>query len=94
MALLSKRVPQNVAGRFYVDTSCIYCDLCVEIAPHLFHEWKARGWAFVAVQPASEDDLRLALDAMSMCPTESIGVDGECVDQSRTAKRKWWQIWG
>ena len=80
MASIKQRVRQNVVGRFYVDWTCIYCDLCVETAPGIFEEHKDRGWAFVARQPVTEHELQLAMDAVEGCPTESIGCDGDTYD--------------
>ena len=36
MAEPSIKVPENVPGPFYVDATCIYCDLCRETAPRNF----------------------------------------------------------
>ena len=82
MAHFSDRVPQNAAGRFYVDWSCIYCDLCHQMAPTLFIEHSERGWAFVARQPATPDEITLCIEAAEACPTESIGTDGHLHDWS------------
>ena len=90
MAIRSQRVPQNIAGRYYVDEQCIYCDLCVEIAPGIFKEDKERGWAYVFHQPASPEEEALAIDALEGCPTESIGKDG---DEFRAEPHRWWQFW-
>jgi ferredoxin len=76
MALLTERVPQNVSGKFYVDSSCIYCELCVEIASSIFRECNEQGWAYVFKQPDSLEELKLCIDAVESCPTESIGIDG------------------
>ena len=40
MARLANRLPDNVPGEFYVDSSCIDCDTCRQVAPAL--ETKAR----------------------------------------------------
>ena len=47
MADISSRVPQNAPGKFYVDDTCIYCDLCVEIVPTVYAEHKDSGNAYV-----------------------------------------------
>src|SRR5262249_2304786 len=36
MANPKKKVPQNVAGKFFVDTTCINCDACRQLAPATF----------------------------------------------------------
>ena len=77
MATVTARVPQNVPGRFYVDSSCIYCELCHHIAPTVFRECKEQGWAYVSKQPRTPEELRLCLDAVGGCPTRSIGTDGD-----------------
>ena len=80
MASIAKRVRQNTVGKFYVDWSCIYCDLCVETIPKVFQENKETGWAFVARQPNTDEELSLAMEAVDGCPTESIGCDGDKYD--------------
>ena len=36
MANPKKRVPENVPGDFFVDSTCIDCDTCRQIAPAVF----------------------------------------------------------
>jgi glyoxylase-like metal-dependent hydrolase (beta-lactamase superfamily II)/ferredoxin len=74
MANPRKRVPENVPGDFYVDSTCIDCDACRQIAPAVFGE--ARQTSFVHAQPVSADGRRLALRALLSCPTGSIGCLG------------------
>ena len=38
MAQLEERLPENVTGEFFVDSSCIDCDACRQIAPASFHD--------------------------------------------------------
>ena len=76
MADINRRVPQNARGKFYVDDTCIYCDLCVEIVPAVYAEHNDRGWAYVLRQPQTPEEIRLAMEAVDSCPTESIGADG------------------
>ena len=77
MADFRHRIPQNVPGKFYIDDTCIYCDLCRELVPSVFRYEREWGWASVFHQPASPEELRLALDAAGCCPTNSIGTDGD-----------------
>jgi len=74
MANVKKRVPENVPGDFYVDSTCINCDACRQIAPSVFAE--ATHTSFVKSQPASGTDRRHALQALLSCPTGSIGCLG------------------
>ena len=75
MANPRKRVPENVPGDFFVDSTCIDCDACRQIAPTVFAE--AAQTSFVKVQPESRADRRQALQALLACPTGSIGCLGE-----------------
>src|SRR5476649_1747077 len=74
MANPKKRVPENVAGDFFVDSTCIDCDTCRQVAPEVFAE--GDGYAFVHRQPFSDADRRLSLYALVSCPTGSIGSLG------------------
>ena len=49
MANPKKRVPENVPGDFFVDSTCIDCDACRQIAPTVFGE--AAETSFVKAQP-------------------------------------------
>jgi glyoxylase-like metal-dependent hydrolase (beta-lactamase superfamily II)/ferredoxin len=75
MANPNKRVPENVPGDFFVDTTCIDCDTCRQLALSVFGE--AEDYAFVKRQPVSVDERRAALRALLACPTGSIGCLGE-----------------
>jgi glyoxylase-like metal-dependent hydrolase (beta-lactamase superfamily II)/ferredoxin len=75
MANPKKRVPENVPGDFFVDSTCIDCDACRQIAPSVFAE--AAETSFVKAQPKSSADRRYALQALLACPTGSIGCLGD-----------------
>jgi ferredoxin len=75
MANPKKQVPENVAGDFFVDSTCINCDACRQIAPAVFRE--ADETSFVHTQPVSNADRRQALRALLACPTGSIGCLGD-----------------
>jgi glyoxylase-like metal-dependent hydrolase (beta-lactamase superfamily II)/ferredoxin len=75
MANLKKRVPENVPGDFFVDSTCINCDACRQIAPAAYGE--AAQTSFVKAQPVSRAERRQALQALLACPTGSIGCLGE-----------------
>lgn len=71
MANPRKRVPENVSGDFFVDSTCIDCDTCRQIAPQVFGE--GTDTSFVKTQPVAGTDRRVALRALLACPTGSIG---------------------
>ncbi len=75
MANPSKRVPENVPGDFFVDSTCIDCDTCRQIAPVVFGQ--ANTSSFVKAQPTAQSDRRVALRALLACPTGSIGCLGD-----------------
>jgi 4Fe-4S single cluster domain of Ferredoxin I len=52
MANLHKRVSENISGDLFVDSTCIDCDTCRQLAPAVFGE--ADDHVFVQAQPAHE----------------------------------------
>jgi glyoxylase-like metal-dependent hydrolase (beta-lactamase superfamily II)/ferredoxin len=80
MANLKKGVPENIPGEFFVDSTCIDCDTCRQIAPAVFGE--AATTAYVHHQPGNETDREMALRALVCCPTGSIGSLGDARPQS------------
>ena len=93
MAEFEIAVKENVGGRFFVDDTCIYCDLCRVVAPTIFAEHKS-GWAYVKRQPDNEEEIRLVYEALEACPTESIGdIEYPSIEQVPCEKkRKWWKF--
>ena len=71
MANPRKRVPENAPGDFFVDSTCIDCDTCRQIAPQVFGQ--AAASSFVKAQPSAGSDRRVAIRALLSCPTGSIG---------------------
>ncbi|MGP0063153.1 MAG: ferredoxin [Isosphaeraceae bacterium] len=76
MAELSSKVPENVPGRFYVDATCIDCDLCRETAPRNFHRNDDGRRSYVLHQPNGPEEEAACLAALEECPVEAIGQDG------------------
>jgi ferredoxin len=77
MAEKNRKVPENVVGRFYVDDTCIDCDLCRETAPGNFVRMDKRKYSFVVRQPSGVAEEAACLAAMEECPVEAIGEDGQ-----------------
>jgi glyoxylase-like metal-dependent hydrolase (beta-lactamase superfamily II)/ferredoxin len=71
MASREQSVPENVPGPFFVDTTCIDCDTCRQLAPAIFGE--TSEFSFVQLQPRDPAERRAALRALIACPTGSIG---------------------
>jgi ferredoxin len=76
MADPDQRVPENAPGRYYVDRTCIDCDLCRETAPGNFVRNDAEGYSFVTRQPLGPAEEAACLAALEECPVEAIGLDG------------------
>ena len=72
MANVALRLPENVAGDFFVDSTCIDCDACRQIAPEIFAE--DDEYSIVYQQPQSAQEAKRALMALVACPTGSIGT--------------------
>src|SRR5713101_5215696 len=72
MANIALRLPENVPGDFFVDSTCIDCDACRQIAPETFAE--DGDASIVHHQPENEQQTKRALMALVACPTASIGT--------------------
>lgn len=70
------KVPENVPGLFYVDATCIDCDLCRETAPGNFRRNDRDRRSFVNRQPAGPEEEAACVAALEECPVEAIGRDG------------------
>jgi len=62
MANLAKRVSQNALGDFFMDSTCIDCDACRQIAPAVFSQ--ATETSYVSHQPETPADRRAARHAL------------------------------
>ncbi len=76
MADRDRKVEQNSPGRFYVDDTCIDCDLCRETAPASFARDDRGRRSYVQAQPRDELEQAACLAALEECPVEAIGQDG------------------
>ena len=73
MADRMDKVPENVPGRFYVDATCIDCDLCRETAPGNFRRDDAGRHSYVFQQPGDPAQEAACTAALEECPVEAIG---------------------
>src|SRR5713226_5824608 len=71
VAQAALRIAANVAGDFFVDSTCIDCDACRQIAPTVFHDIGDQSAVFH--QPETDEELLAAQKALIACPTSSIG---------------------
>ena len=76
MADPQDKVADNVAGRYYVDSQCIDCDVCRVTAPANFQREETRGYSYIFRQPGGAEEEAQCQEAMDSCPVEAIGDDG------------------
>jgi glyoxylase-like metal-dependent hydrolase (beta-lactamase superfamily II)/ferredoxin len=57
-------------AEFFVDSTCIDCDACRQIAPTVFHDTGTQSAVYH--QPETEEELLAAQKALVSCPTASI----------------------
>ena len=72
MANVFKRLKTNVEGNFFVDSTCIDCDTCRQLAPATFKE--DGEFSTVFRQPDSAEAEFAAYQALIACPVGSIGT--------------------
>ena len=77
MAIKENKTEGNVPGKFYVDDQCIDCDLCREMASACFGRNDDEGKSIVIKQPENDEEMSACEEAMSSCPVNAIGDDGE-----------------
>jgi glyoxylase-like metal-dependent hydrolase (beta-lactamase superfamily II)/ferredoxin len=75
MATRTKRLATNIAGDFFVDSTCIDCGTCRQVAPETFAE--GRDASYVWHQPGAESQLHRARMALVACPVAAIGTEAK-----------------
>jgi glyoxylase-like metal-dependent hydrolase (beta-lactamase superfamily II)/ferredoxin len=75
MATLARSYTENVPGDFFVDDTCIDCDLCRQIAPSVFSDVGDHSAVFH--QPINKDEVLRSQMALVACPTGSIGTQSK-----------------
>lgn len=76
MAEIENKLPENVRGKYYVDSQCIDCDVCRDTAPKNFTRNDENGYSYVYNQPETPTEIDLCEEALTVCPVEAIGDDG------------------
>jgi len=77
MANRNDKPSDNVPGAYYVDNTCIDCDLCRTAAPRIFKRQDEGGYSYAFYQPKTAEEIAEAEEGRLGCPTDSIGNDGE-----------------
>jgi ferredoxin len=77
MGELALKLVENVPGKYYVDSSCIDCDLCRLTAPQNFKRAEKSGFSFVFQAPRTPKEVTVCAQAKEECPVDAIGDDGD-----------------
>jgi len=76
MANSSKKNPDNVPGKYYIDSDCSACGVCSDDAPASIRLTNDGAYAYVYKQPSTPEEESALKAALDNCPSESIGNDG------------------
>jgi glyoxylase-like metal-dependent hydrolase (beta-lactamase superfamily II)/ferredoxin len=74
VARFDDRLHENAPGDYFVDSSCIDCDTCRQIAPDIYGRFDAAGQTIVFRQPVTAAERHRAAMGLVACPTASIGT--------------------
>ena len=79
MAEKKNKYSENTKGKYYVDDTCISCDACHGEAPEFFVQSTedSTGHSYVLKQPDSAKELEICENALTVCPVDAIGNDGD-----------------
>ncbi len=64
MADVDDKITDNVAGKWYVDSNCIDCDVCRTTAPNNFEANEDEGYSFVNKQPENDEETEQMEESM------------------------------
>ena len=76
MADPTKKWPDNVPGKYFVDELCIDCDACRAEAPANYTRNNEHGFSYVFKQPTTPEEEAKCQTALEACPVEAIGKTG------------------
>ena len=76
----SKKLPNNVPGKFHTTEECDGCAYCAAVAPENFEFDKPTNTYFIARQPADPEEEESVLEAKEDCPVDAIRVEEENAD--------------
>ena len=75
MANLQDKTPENVPGRYYVDNTCIDCDMCREIAPQIFKRHDDGAYSYVYRQPVTEEQMQNCVRFAVISPQRNCEIE-------------------
>jgi glyoxylase-like metal-dependent hydrolase (beta-lactamase superfamily II) len=77
VARIADRLKENALGDYFVDSSCIDCDTCRQIAPQVYGRLDTAGQTIVIRQPETPWERHRAAMGLVACPTASIGTESK-----------------
>jgi ferredoxin len=77
MADKTIKYPDNATGKYYVDQTCIFCNLCESLAPDNFRAVDDGTHDVCYKQPDNAEENAACEEAMAGCPVNAIGDDGD-----------------
>lgn len=77
MADRNTKKRENVPGKYFVDSECDACQVCISLAANNFCMDENDEYAYVCKQPSNPAEEEACREAMDGCPNEAIGDDGE-----------------
>jgi len=83
----AKRLPHNVAGKYYTTEECDGCAYCASVAPENFDFDKSTNTYFVGKQPANGEEEEYLQEAKEDCPLDAIRVDESAQGQDAPLAR-------
>lgn len=77
MATVQDRRQDNAPGKYYIDDTCDYCEVCLDEAPNNIKKSDCGEYSIIFKQPENSAELRDIRNAIVICPNEAIGDDGD-----------------
>jgi len=79
MADKNIKVPENVPGPWYVDTTCTPCRTCMEVGgvDALLKYNDDETYVYFYRQPETPEEVAIAEETEAVCPQAAIANDGE-----------------
>lgn len=73
----TRRLPNNVQGKFFTTEECDGCAYCASIAPENFDFEKESNTYYVARQPRTSEEEEYMREAAEDCPVDAICIADE-----------------
>lgn len=71
----TKKLPENVPGKYYTTEECDGCAYCAAIAPENFEFNKPTNTYFIGKQPVDSEEEESILEAKDDCPLDAIRAE-------------------